>query len=133
MLQRDVAQRLLAGPGSRDYGSLAVLHRLTVTLERGMDLSPRCFFPVPRVRSTFVHMRPLRSCNLTREGLVELERLVRAAFSKRRKTLVNALRGSGFEAAEDALACAGFEKSVRAEQLVPEDFLRLARALGRAV
>lgn len=130
MLQRDVAQRLLAAPASRDYGSLAVLHGLTVTLSRVMDLSPRCFFPVPRVRSTFVQMRPIGSCELTREGLSQVETVVRAAFSKRRKTLANALRGAGIEAAPEALARAGLPASARAEQIAPEGFLRLARALG---
>lgn len=133
MLQRDVAQRLLARPGSRDYGSLAVLHRLTVILERVMELSPRCFFPVPRVRSTFVRMRPIGSCDLDREALAELEGVVRAAFSQRRKTLANALRGAGLEAPPQAFERAGLDASARAEQIPPEGFLRLARALGRRV
>ena len=130
MLQRDVAQRLLALPGSRAYGSLAVLHRLTVELERAMDLSPRCFFPVPKVRSTFVHMRPLASCDLSREDLAAVEALVRTAFSKRRKTLANALRGSAFACDDAQLLQAGLAPGVRAEQLAPEAFVTLARVLG---
>jgi len=130
MLQRDVAVRLLAAPGSRDYGSLAVLHRLTVELTRGMELSPRCFFPVPRVRSTFVHMRSRASCALSREDLAGVEALVRAAFSKRRKTLANALRGSAFECGDAVLLAAGVAPGDRAEALPPEAFVALARALG---
>lgn len=130
MLQRDVAQRLLAQPGSRAYGSLSVLHRLTVSLDRGMDLSPRCFFPVPQVRSTFVHMQPLASCDLSREDLAGVEGLVRAAFSKRRKTLANALRGSAFACDDAQLSRAGLAPGVRAEQLAPEAFVTLARQLG---
>lgn len=130
MIQRDVAMRLLAEPGSRDYGSLAVLHRLAVALERGMDLSPRCFFPVPRVRSTFVRMRPLRDAALDREALARVEGLVRAAFGQRRKTLANALRAGGLDAAPAAIERIGRAPNVRAEQLAPEEFLALARALG---
>ena len=130
MLQRDVALRLLAAPGSRAYGSLAVLHRLTVALERAMDLSPRCFYPVPGVRSTFVRMRPLPACGLSQRDLGELEALVRAAFSKRRKTLANALRGTPFACDDALLARAGVAAGVRAEALAPETFVALARALG---
>ena len=130
MLQRDVAQRLLAAPGSKAYGSLAVLHHLCVRLERGMDLSPRCFFPVPRVRSTFVRMHPLSSGALDAAALARVETLVRAAFSQRRKTLANALRAGGFERADEALARLDLPPAVRAEQLAPERFLQLAAALG---
>jgi 16S rRNA (adenine1518-N6/adenine1519-N6)-dimethyltransferase len=129
MLQRDVALRLLAAPGSRSYGSRAVLHRLAVSLERGMDLSPRCFFPVPKVRSTFVRMRPQRD-GPGREDLAKLERLVRAAFGQRRKTLANALRAGGVSGPEDAIAAIGRPPAVRAEQLAPDEFVALARALG---
>lgn len=129
MLQRDVAVRLLAEPGSRAYGSLAVLHRLTVSLERVMELSPNCFFPVPKVRSTFVRMRPLPACPLTRRDLDALEPLLRAAFAKRRKTLVNSLRGSAFACDDEALRRVGCEPGARAEQLPPESFVALAKQL----
>lgn len=130
MLQRDVAQRLLAGSGTRDYGSLAVLHRLTVTLERAMELSPNCFFPVPKVRSTFVRIRPLPGCELSRQDLAALEALLRAAFGKRRKTLVNALRHTRFGLGDVALRAAGLPLQVRAEQIPPEAFVGLARQIG---
>jgi 16S rRNA (adenine1518-N6/adenine1519-N6)-dimethyltransferase len=130
MLQRDVAQRLLAAQGSRDYGSLAVLHHLTVSVEKGMDLSPQCFFPVPQVRSTFVRMRPLRPARVYGAELALVETFVRAAFSKRRKTLLNALRGGvvDVDAVAAALRRSGIPLDVRAEQLAPDDLLALARA-----
>jgi 16S rRNA (adenine1518-N6/adenine1519-N6)-dimethyltransferase len=133
MLQRDVAQRLLAHCGSRDYGSFAVLHHLTVSVERLMDLSPRCFFPVPRVRSTFVRVRPVSPLRVGSAELAGVEAFVRAAFSKRRKTLSNALRGADFDpgAVQAAIAEAGFPPQVRAEQLPPDALLALARALVR--
>jgi 16S rRNA (adenine1518-N6/adenine1519-N6)-dimethyltransferase len=135
MLQREVATRLLAGPGSRDYGSLSVLHSLTVTLWKGMELSPNCFFPVPNVESTFVRITPLAAPAVEAGELADVERVVRAAFAKRRKTLVNSLRtgelGAEHSAAEIAAAlvrCA-IEPRARAESLEPAQLLALAREL----
>jgi 16S rRNA (adenine1518-N6/adenine1519-N6)-dimethyltransferase len=134
MLQRDVADRLLAGPGSRDYGSLSVLHQLAVSIERTQQLESGCFYPVPRVRSAFLRMVPhARPC--LREGeLPCVERVVRAAFSTRRKMLVNALRGAGIgspgRSPADALARAGLPPGVRAEALRPDQLLALSRALA---
>src|SRR5262249_31679072 len=73
MLQRDVAARLLAAPGTRDYGSLTVLHRLVVETRRCDELAPGCFHPAPKVRSTFVRMRPLRPPPLARGELAQVE------------------------------------------------------------
>jgi 16S rRNA (adenine1518-N6/adenine1519-N6)-dimethyltransferase len=134
MLQRDVASRMLAGPGSKDYGSLAVLHALTVNLSMATRLGPRCFFPVPRVDSAFVRAVP-RADGLLRPGeLARVERVVRAAFGQRRKTLANALRGAGVCPAGDETPSAllerlGHDPRVRAEQLTPEELLELSRAL----
>lgn len=135
MLQREMAERVQAGPGSRDYGSLAVLHRLTVRASRGIDLAPHCFFPAPRVASRFLRLTP--HCDaLSGPGELErVERVARAAFGQRRKTLANALRGGlGAPAGriEAALAALGLDLRVRAEALAPEVFPALARALDGA-
>lgn len=135
MLQREVALRLLAAPGSRTYGSLTVLHRLTVEVRRAMELAPGCFHPAPRVRSSFLRLRPLQPQELDAAELLEVERVVRAAFGKRRKTLVNALRGSELEpppsaeAVQRCLAGLGLDPRVRAESLDAPQLLALARAL----
>jgi 16S rRNA (adenine1518-N6/adenine1519-N6)-dimethyltransferase len=130
MLQRDLALRLLARCGSRDYGSLAVLHHLCVSAERCMELSPRCFFPVPQVRSTFVRVRPLATPLVGPAELADVEAFLRAAFSQRRKTLRNALRGRHpGDAVRAALEAAGLAPEVRAEELPPEALLALARRL----
>jgi 16S rRNA (adenine1518-N6/adenine1519-N6)-dimethyltransferase len=134
MIQRDVADRLLAAPGSRNYSSLTVLHRLCVTLRRERDVGPGHFFPVPGVRSSFVRMQPLPEL-LAPEELEAVERVVRAAFGQRRKTLANALRGAGLGAGIDVAAvceAAGVDPRARAEQLTPERFVSLARAFGAA-
>jgi 16S rRNA (adenine1518-N6/adenine1519-N6)-dimethyltransferase len=135
MLQRDVVDRLLAAPGSKAYGSLTVLHRLVVDVERKRKLGPRCFHPVPKVDSTFVRFVPHATSPLRPGELARVERLVRAAFSTRRKTLANALRGAGI-AAPGAVAPAallanvGLDARVRAEEVSPVEFLALARALA---
>jgi 16S rRNA (adenine1518-N6/adenine1519-N6)-dimethyltransferase len=135
MLQREVAERLLAGPGSKAYGSLSVLHALCVHTQREMELQPRCFFPEPQVRSLFLRLIPLADSKLAPDELPRLERVVRAAFSKRRKTLVNALRSAGGNAwsADDvraALGRLGLDVRVRGEALTPEQFLELCRILA---
>jgi 16S rRNA (adenine1518-N6/adenine1519-N6)-dimethyltransferase len=139
LVQREMALRLVARPGDPDYGSLAVLHALCVRIERLRDLPPACFHPVPKVTSTLVRATPLEDGPLApraggRDELAEVERVVRAAFGKRRKTLVNALR-SGLEPALDleelhgALDRLGIDRRSRAEALAPDAFLALARAL----
>ncbi len=135
MVQREVADRLLAHPGSRSYGSLGVLHRLVVEPSRSMNLEPGCFHPRPRVRSTFLRMIPRVPPVLAPGELARVERIVRAAFSQRRKTLANALRrarqpvaeGARIEAALERL---GIDPRARAETLAPERFAELARALA---
>ncbi len=141
MLQRELATRLSASPGTRDYGSFAVLHQLVVRVERRQELSPRCFYPVPNVRSSFVRMTPLEAPLLAPGELAAVERVVRAAFATRRKTLANALRGSAGllrgadlgasdDEIADALAAAGIDARARAENLAPEALLALARSLN---
>jgi 16S rRNA (adenine1518-N6/adenine1519-N6)-dimethyltransferase len=135
MLQRDVVARLLAAPGSKAYGSLTVLHRLVTDVERKRALGPRCFHPVPKVSSTFVRFVPHAPPLLRSGELARVERLVRAAFSTRRKTLANALRGAGIAAQgagapADLLAAVGLDARVRAEDVTPTQFLALARALA---
>ena len=128
MLQRDVAERLLAGPGSRDYTSLSVLHQLCVEVERTWELGPECFHPAPRVRSSFLRMRPLETAPDNAE-LARVERVTRAAFGARRKTLANALRAGGIADFAPALRAVGVEPGVRAERLAPARFVAIARAL----
>jgi len=137
MIQRDVADRLLAAPGSRSYSSLTVLYRLCVTLQRVRDLAPGLFFPAPKVHSSFVRATPRADGPLAAGELLRVETLVRAAFGQRRKTLANALRGAGLlgpGGCEPAAVCVavGIDPRVRAESLPPEAFLSLARAFAPA-
>jgi len=132
MIQRDVADRLLAAPGSRSYSSLSVLYQLCATLVRVRDLAPGLFFPVPNVRSTFVRATPRADSPLAAGELARVEAVVRGAFGQRRKTLANALRGAGLADPGAACAAAGIDPRARAESLAPDAFVALARAFAAA-
>jgi 16S rRNA (adenine1518-N6/adenine1519-N6)-dimethyltransferase len=138
MVQKEVAARLLAAPGGRGYGSLAVLHQLVATLKAGLDVHPRCFYPVPRVSSSFLHMTPRREAPLAPDELRMVEGVVRAAFAHRRKTIVNSLRSAAAGSPlppgriEAALARQGHDRRARAENLSPEQWLGVARELAGA-
>ena len=136
LLQREVAERILARPGTREYGSLAVLHQLCVTATRGPDLSPRCFFPVPRVVSRFLKLVPRKAPLVAPAELEEVERFTRAAFGQRRKTLLNALRGGlvpppSLETMRGLFDRLGIAADARAERLAPERFVAMARTLRK--
>jgi 16S rRNA (adenine1518-N6/adenine1519-N6)-dimethyltransferase len=133
MLQREVARRLLAEPGSRAWGSLGVLHRLAVRVEARLELPAACFEPAPRVRSTFVRISPLAEPLVAAGELAEVEAVVRRAFARRRKTLANALAAAAPpESVRRALGRAGIDPRARAEALAPAAFVALARALREA-
>ena len=135
MLQRELADRLVAPPGTRDYGSLTVLHRLVAGVSRELDLKPGCFFPAPKVDSSFVRIFPRADSPLSPGELPWVERVVRAVFNQRRKTILNGLRGGALPQSGDpeallrALESAGIAPGERAEKLPPETLLALARAL----
>jgi 16S rRNA (adenine1518-N6/adenine1519-N6)-dimethyltransferase len=131
MLQREVARRLVALPGSRDYGSLGVLHRLVVQVESKLELPPGCFYPVPRVRSSFLRIAPLARALIAPGELEAVEVILRRAFGMRRKTLANALRAlaGSPESLARVLDEVGIDRLARAEQRPAESFVALARAL----
>ncbi|MCP3985847.1 MAG: ribosomal RNA small subunit methyltransferase A [bacterium] len=130
MVQRELAARLSAEVGERDYGSFSVIHQLCARQTGALDLHGRCFYPVPRVVSRFVCMAP----RVDRPSAAELdavEGVARAGFGHRRKTLANSLRRSGrVDAARIELACneAGIDPSSRAQTVPPASWLALARA-----
>jgi 16S rRNA (adenine1518-N6/adenine1519-N6)-dimethyltransferase len=129
LMQREVAKRLTAEPGSRDAGSLTLAVRYWAEAERILDVRPGCFRPVPKVHSSLVAFR-FRSEPAVRPRDEEfLFRVIRAAFGERRKTLVNAL-ASGLAVPRDeverAVSEAGLAPRIRGERLGLEDFNKLA-------
>lgn len=133
MLQSEVAHRIVAGSGSRDYGSLAVLHQLVTSVERRAELGPEHFYPAPKVSSAVVRVEPRPDAPVSGTEFDRLEVFLRAAFASRRKTLANSLAGRTALARERVVAALqrqGRDPRIRAEQLEPAALLDLFRALG---
>lgn len=127
MMQLEVALRMTARPGSKDYGAYAVLIQLLSRPEVAHRVSPRVFDPPPRVRSAVVELERRRDAPEDYRGVKEL---VAAAFRSRRKRLPNNLPGPLRERAEEALAGLGHGPDARAEELSPEDFVVLYRRIS---
>jgi len=129
MLQKEVVERMAAPPGSKTYGRLSVMLQLRCTVEPLLRVPPGAFRPAPKVDSAVVRLVPLPSAQLPDVGHDALDRVVRAAFGQRRKTLSNALSGL-LDAA--AIEAAGVDPRARAEQLAPHAFVALAQRLSGA-
>ena len=130
-LQTELARRYVAPPGSREYGSVTVAVSLWGNARVVCALSPRCFFPQPKVESAVLRIDLHQAPPVGIANPEFLRRVVRAAFSQRRKMLKNTLQplaGAGFNVA-DAITAAGISPTVRAEQLALADFARLSDAL----
>jgi 16S rRNA (adenine1518-N6/adenine1519-N6)-dimethyltransferase len=135
-LQKEVADRLTAGPGGRDYGILSVLLGLYFDVQALFTLSPQLFHPPPKVSSTVVRLDALGRPRAAVLDEARFRRLVKAAFARRRKQISNSLKsdptlGAPAEMAE-ALQRAHIEHSRRAETLSIEEFAALERALDKA-
>ena len=133
MVQREVADRILAEPGSKTYGALAVGVRAVADAERVLHVGRGSFRPVPDVESTVVRITPHVPPRLPQEEEGALRVLTRAAFGQRRKQFQRILRDAyALSPAElEALGAAlGFDLAQRPETFSPEEFIRLARALA---
>jgi 16S rRNA (adenine1518-N6/adenine1519-N6)-dimethyltransferase len=136
MLQREVAERLEARPGSGDYGVLSILVQLQAEVRRVLSLPPGAFRPAPKVHSAVVRLTFRQPALPPRDEQV-FEAMVRSAFTQRRKTLANALSpfaGSRNLRAVAALEAAGIDPSRRPETLDLAELTRLAdQFAGRSV
>ena len=136
MLQREVADRVVGRPGSRDYGPLAILTRAAARAERVLALPPGAFRPPPRVRSAVVSLR-FRPSPAPVADRALFERLVRTLFTQRRKTVLNALAPLVREAARcpprELLARADVAPDRRPATLDLAELARLADALAAAL
>ena len=136
MIQREVARRICAGPGSADYGAFGIFVQWHMETELLFDVPPSCFVPQPKVTSSVIRLtrREKPPVAVSGEEAEEMMfRLVRAAFNQRRKTLVNAaasqIPGLDKERTERALTALGYDTRVRGEVLGVSDFVRLAEEL----
>jgi 16S rRNA (adenine1518-N6/adenine1519-N6)-dimethyltransferase len=127
MMQKEVAQRLIARPGSKQYGILSVTCQYVGTPQILFTVSPNAFYPKPRVDSAIVILTfsPQKPPGSEEESL--LRQIVRGTFGKRRKTLRNGLKSIGID--EKILRECEFDLDLRPEALTIEDYVSLTRSL----
>ena len=128
MFQREVAQRIVAAPGSKAYGRLAVLARWRTEARIALTLPPEAFVPAPKVHSAVVHLDALPAPRFPAPADV-LSRVVAAGFGQRRKMLRASLKGAVPDV-EDRLRAAGIAPTDRAEVVPLEAWCALARAVA---
>lgn len=141
MIQKEVAQRLLAPPGGKEYGILSVLLATCAKVEKLFEVGPGNFYPKPKVDSVVIRLRftarpgeaDFPDHRLDAAAFARLRRVVGAAFGQRRKTLLNSLSAGLPELSRQevaaALAAADLDPGRRAESLTCADYLRLSAAL----
>ncbi len=127
MFQKEVAQRIVAQPGSKAYGRLAILSQWRAETRIVMELPPAAFTPPPKVHSAVVHLNA-RAEPLFPADAKTLSRVVASAFNQRRKMLRSALKAVAPDI-EDRIIAAGLKPTDRAEQVSIEGFCALARQL----
>ena len=136
MVQKEVADRMKTGPGSKDYGALSLAVQYYAIPEIVANVPPNCFMPRPNVGSAVIrltrHEKPV--VDVADEKL--MFRIIRASFNQRRKTLVNGLKNSSElsftkEEVEAAIAAIGKPLNIRGEALTLEEFAALSNELFR--
>lgn len=123
MLQKEVVDRMAAGPGSKDYGRLSVMVQQACQVERLFLIRPGAFLPPPKVDSAIVTLKPGQNPAYRLHEPALFARIVQQAFGQRRKTLRNSLRDC---ATAETIQAAGLSPKQRAEELSVADFCRLA-------
>ena len=133
LLQKEVAERMAAGPGTKSYGSLSIAVQYYTKTQILFKVPPACFVPAPTVDSLVLRLdRCPPPAAVVDEGLFFA--VCRSAFAMRRKTLANNLAATlvrGREEAAEALAAAGLDPMVRGEALTLEEFANLANTLAK--
>ena len=127
MLQKEVVERMVAMPGTTDYGRLSVMLKYRFVIDWFIDVPPESFDPAPKVDSAVVRLIPRPPAELDARNEAKFSALVADAFSQRRKMLRNTLRDFFAEA---ELAGLGIAPTARAEALSVADYVRLANALA---
>ena len=125
MFQKEVAERIVAKPGGKDYGRLSVLCQWRCDVKKLFDVNRSAFTPAPKVTSSIVQLlpKPAAGCEVQ-----SLEKVTASAFGQRRKMLRSSLKAA-FDNPESVLSALGINPELRAEQLPVADFVRLAHAL----
>ncbi|MFQ5580070.1 MAG: 16S rRNA (adenine(1518)-N(6)/adenine(1519)-N(6))-dimethyltransferase RsmA [Nitrospiria bacterium] len=135
MLQREVAERLVAEVGTKRYGSLTVTVKYCADVRAAFDVPPNCFRPRPRVHSTVILLRPRSEGRMSLEDEALFMKVVKGAFAYRRKRVVNSLVESGFskEAVVASFDHTGLDPGRRGETFTLTEFAALAEEIGRLI
>lgn len=129
MFQREVAERIVAKPGSKAYGRLAILAQWRADAQIVMSLPPEAFTPPPKIHSAVVHFKRLEQPRFPADPKI-LNRVVAAGFNQRRKMLRASMKGVAPDI-EDRLLAAGIKPTARAEEISLEGFCALAREVAK--
>ncbi|MCX8130790.1 MAG: 16S rRNA (adenine(1518)-N(6)/adenine(1519)-N(6))-dimethyltransferase RsmA [Clostridia bacterium] len=134
MVQKEVAQRMAASPGGKDYGALSVAVQYYSKPEKVFDVPPHCFIPQPEVDSTVIRLNILKTPSVEVRDKDIFFKTIKASFGQRRKTLVNALSNSGYfirdkEEIKKILENIGIGENQRGETLSIAQFAQLANEL----
>ena len=134
MVQKEVADRMQAGPGTKDYGALSLAVQYYAKAEIAMLVSPNCFIPKPNVGSAVINLIKHETPPVKAEDDDYMFRVIRASFNQRRKTLYNGLNNSGEinvskEKIKEAIEKLGVSETIRGEALTLEQFARLSEYL----
>lgn len=139
MVQKEVADRIAAAPGTKAYGAYTVKLSLYGEVTGRFEVPPRCFMPAPHVDSAVVRIDRVDASDAEDEGAASADtaavaRVVDAAFAQRRKTIRNSMSSNGFDkdALDAAFEACGISPTARAEALTAEDFIALAASLTSA-
>ena len=134
MIQREVALRICAAPGTAEYGAFSIYCQYHTAPELLFDVGPECFVPAPKVTSSVVRMTPRHMPPIAVQDEKRFFRLVKAAFGQRRKTLLNALAaglgGVERDSIRAAILSCGLPEDIRGERLGIPEFAALTAALG---
>ena len=135
IVQKEVADRMKSGPGSKDYGALSLAVQYYSKPEIVANVPPNCFMPRPNVSSAVIRLKLYDEMAVKVENENLLFRLIRASFNQRRKTLVNGIKNSGElnytkEQVVEALAKMGLNENIRGEALTLEQFGELSDILN---
>lgn len=136
MVQKEVAQRMVSAPGTKDYGALSVAVQFYSRPEIIFDVPPHCFIPQPEVHSTIIRLDILSEPPVRVKDRALYFKLVKASFGQRRKTLVNGLANAGFlqinkEQIREVLESMGLKDNIRGEVLSVQQFGELSNRLGK--
>ena len=134
MIQREVAKRICAQPGTAEYGAFTLLCQYYAHCEVLFDVPPSCFLPAPKVTSSVIHMTVREAPPVPVGDPALFLRVVRGAFAQRRKTLINSLSSSltdfvGKEEVTQALRACNLTETIRGERLTFADFAQLPEKL----